>query len=67
VKNIEITGDSNGSPATFFSDPVSPGDSMFTNSSAYGTAPGWHVTNSSALGGPAWWYGNNATGTFQTP
>ena len=67
IKNIEITGDSNGIPATFFSDAVSTGDANFTNNSEYGTAPGWHVVSSAALGGPAWWYGNNATGTYQTP
>jgi len=69
VKNIKVTGTASGSPVTVFSDPVADGDAMFTASSEFGTAPGWHVTDrrDATLGGPAWWYGNDATGTYQSP
>jgi hypothetical protein len=58
-----------GAPVTVFSDPVNAGDTLFTNVSDFGTAPGWHVSDrrDSDIGGPAWWYGNDATGTYQSP
>jgi lysophospholipase L1-like esterase len=69
LKNIQVTGTQAGSPVTVFSDPVTDGDTNFTASSDFGTSPGWHVTDSqdSTFGGPAWWYGNEATGTYQSP
>ncbi len=69
LNNIQVTGTESGSPVTVFSDPVTDGDTAFTANSDFGTSPGWHVTDSqeSAMGGPAWWYGNDATGTYQSP
>lgn len=69
LKNIRVTGTQSGSPVTVFSDPVTDEDMTFTVSSQLGTSPGWHVTDrrDSSFGGPAWWYGNEATGTYQSP
>ena len=69
VKNIAVTGFQSESPVTVFSDSVPHGDTQFTASSDYGSAPGWHVTDrrSADFGGPAWWYGNETTGSFQSP
>jgi hypothetical protein len=69
VKNIQVTGTQSGSPVTVFSDAVADGDTSFTASSDFGITPGWHVTDrrNSTFGGPAWWYGNEATGTYQSP
>ena len=69
LKNVQVTGTQAGSPVTVFSDPVTDGDTAFTASGDFGASPGWHVTDSQAasLGGPAWWYGDDATGTYQSP
>jgi hypothetical protein len=69
VKNIQVTGTAGNTPVTVFSDPVADGDATFTASSDFGVAPGWHVTDrrNADLGGPAWWYGNEATGSYQSP
>ena len=69
LKNLHVTGTKSGTPVTVFADPVTDGDTTFTASSDFGASPGWHVTDrrDSSLGGPAWWYGNEATGTFQSP
>jgi hypothetical protein len=69
VKNIQVTGTQSASPVTVFSDAVADGDTSFTASSEFGVTPGWHVTDrrNSTFGGPAWWYGNEATGTYQSP
>jgi hypothetical protein len=65
IKNIQVTGTQSGSPVTVFSDAVADGDTSFTASSDFGVTPGWHITD--RFGGPAWWYGNEATGTYQSP
>jgi hypothetical protein len=69
VNNIQVTGTSGESPVTVFSDPVADGDTTFTASSDFGVAPGWHVSDqrNADLGGPAWWYGNETTGTYESP
>jgi len=69
IKNIQATGTQLGSPVTVFSDAVADGDTSFTASNDFGVTPGWHVTDrrNSTFGGPAWWYGNEATGTYQSP
>jgi hypothetical protein len=69
VKNIQVTGTQSGSPVTVFSDAVADGDTNFTASSDFGVTPGWHVTDrrNTTFGGPAWWYGNENTGTYQSP
>jgi lysophospholipase L1-like esterase len=69
LKNIQVTGTESGSPVTVFSDPVTAGDTLFAANSQFGTSPGWHVTDSqdATLGGAAWWYGDDATGTYQSP
>jgi hypothetical protein len=69
VKNIQVTGTTGESPVTVFSDPVADGDTQFTAASDFGVAPGWHVTDrrTDDLGGPSWWYGNETTGTYQSP
>jgi len=69
VNNIQVTGVQGDSPVTVFSDPVAAGDTTFTASSDFGVAPGWHVSDrrNADLGGPAWWYGNEATGSYQSP
>jgi RHS repeat-associated protein len=69
LKNVKVTGTESGSPVTVFSDPVTDGDTMFAASSDFGASPGWHVSDrrDSTFGGPAWWYGNEATGTYQSP
>jgi len=63
LNNIQVTQ----SNSTVFSDAVAAGDTNFTAISDFGVAPGWHVTNNNATMGTAWWYGNDATGTYQTP
>jgi hypothetical protein len=66
VKNIQVTGTQSNNPVTVFSDnPVVDGDTSFTASSTFGTAPGWHVTD--RFGAPVWWYGDETTGTYQSP
>jgi hypothetical protein len=69
VNNIQVTGMEGDSPVSVFSDPVADGDTTFTASSDFGVAPGWHVSDrrNADLGGPAWWYGNEATGSYQSP
>ena len=64
-----MTGTSGESPVTVFSDDVADGDSQFTALSDFGSTPGWHVTHrrDGTFGGPAWWYGNETTGSFQSP
>jgi hypothetical protein len=63
LNNIQVTGTSGSA----FSDVVAAGDMNFIALGDHGVAPGWHVTNSNATMGTAWWYGNDATGTYQTP
>jgi hypothetical protein len=65
VKNIQVTGTQSGNPVTVFSDAVAAGDTSFTASNDFGVTPGWHVTD--RFGAPAWWYGNETTGTYQSP
>lgn len=68
INNIKVTGTQSGNPVTVFTDPVADGDSSFTASSTFGATPGWHVSDRlSSTFGTAWWYGNEATGTYQSP
>jgi hypothetical protein len=67
LNNIDVTGTQSGNPVTVFSDAVAAGDTSFTAISDFGVAPGWHVTNRNATMGTAWWYGDDATGSYQTP
>jgi hypothetical protein len=65
VDNIAITSSTGN---VVFHDNVESGNMGWTVSGSHGISPGWHITGRRAAEfGQAWWYGNDATGTYQTP